>query len=149
LAKEDHYADPNFRGVTYADVEVTTVSDATQLEASLISTLAIDLDFELRSADGATLIARSAGATASELISSSVQPNTRYVLRVIGWANGPADFHIVSDQLLPEGSPNENAGTVTVTATSDANTPATGLIGTLIEYTVNPLTGSVTWRLLE
>ncbi|MBI3651685.1 MAG: M36 family metallopeptidase [Acidobacteria bacterium] len=28
LAKEDHYSDPNFKGITYADVVITTKSDA-------------------------------------------------------------------------------------------------------------------------
>jgi hypothetical protein len=150
LLKEDHYADPNFKGVTYADVEVTTVSDALMLDAALSSTAAIDLDFELRSADGQTLIMRSAGATATERVSAAVQPNTKYILRVIGWANGPADFTVVSRQLLPQGSPNENDGQVTPGAESGGSTSTTiEVVELLVRFTVNPLTGTVTAELLQ
>jgi hypothetical protein len=148
LAKEDHYADPNFRGVTYADVEVTTKSDALFLDARLSSTAAIDLDFELRAMDG-TLITRSAGATASERVQAQVQPNTRYILRVIGWANGPADYRVVSDQWLPQGSPHENAGTVTPGADGGATGGVTGIVEQLLRFTVNPLTRTVTVQLLQ
>ncbi len=147
LLKEDYYADPNFKGVTYQDVVVTTVSDAISLDAKLASTAAIDMDFELRKADG-TLVARSATGTAAERITAQVQPNTQYVLRVIGWANGPADFTITSDQLLPEGSPNGNAGTVTPSSTTDSNAPPTGSIPFAWLFTANPLTRLLTIRLL-
>jgi hypothetical protein len=147
LLKEDYYADPNFKGVTYMDVPVTTVGDALSLDAKLSSTLAVDMDFELRTADG-TLLARSAGATAAERITALVEPNTQYILRVIGWANGPADFAIESDQLLPVGSPNENAGTVTPSGTEESNTPPSGAVLRLLRFVVNPLTRSVTVSLL-
>jgi hypothetical protein len=148
LAKEDHYADPTFKGVTYKDIVVTTTSDALSIDATLSSATAIDMDFELRSADGNTLIARSAGANANERITSQVQPNTQYVLRVLGWANGPANFTIVSDQLLPEGSPNENAGTVTPGATPDSNTPPSGGIMLRWLFTANPLLRTLKVKLL-
>lgn len=147
LVKEDHYADPNFKGVTYQDVSVTTVSDAISLDAQLSSTTAIDMDLELRTADG-EYITRSAGGTASERITAQVQPNTTYILRVLGWANGPADFTITSDQLLPEGSPNENHGTVTPGATPDSNTPAAGFVPSLWQFTINPLLRRVVVKLL-
>jgi hypothetical protein len=148
LAKEDHYADPTFKGVTYQDVPVTTLGDALSIDARLSAVTAIDLDFELRSADGQTLIARSAGANANERITAQVQPSTGYILRVIGWANGPANFTIVSDQLLPEGSPNGNAGTVTPGATPDSNTPPSGAIPLRLSFPANPLTRLITIRLL-
>jgi hypothetical protein len=154
LAKEDHYADPNFKGVTYQDIEVVTKSDALFIDAALSSTAAIDMDFELRTVDG-QLLSRGATATASERVSSAVQPNTRYILRVVGWANGPADYRIVSDQLLPQGSANENAGQVTPGGTSSTTGDTTGLTNTLtgtvsrvVRFTVNPLTRSVTFKLL-
>ncbi|HEY7543302.1 MAG TPA: hypothetical protein VID27_00380, partial [Blastocatellia bacterium] len=141
LAKEDHFADPNFRGVTYADVEIVTKSDALVLDATLSSTLAIDMDFELRAADG-SLITRSAGPTASERVQAQVEPNTRYILRVIGWVNVLADFRIVSDQLLPQGSTNENAGTVTY------GSSGSGLdVLRIVRFTVNPLLRTVSVRL--
>jgi hypothetical protein len=101
--------DPLFKGITWDDVEVTTKSDALILDATL-SALTVDLDFQLRTVDGQVL-ASSATATANEHVSSAVQPNTKYILRVIGWASGPTSYTIVSDQLLPKDSPNANAGT--------------------------------------
>jgi Zn-dependent metalloprotease len=145
LVKEDYYADPQFKGITYADVEITTKSDALSLDVTLSSTLAVDLDFELRTADG-SLISRSAEMLASEHIQAAVQPNTRYILRVIGWVNGPADYNIISNQLLPNGSPNANAGTVTY-GSGGIGSPLGGLIRT-IRFTVNPLTRTVIGRLL-
>jgi Zn-dependent metalloprotease len=145
LVKEDYYADPQFKGITYADVEITTKSDALSLDVTLSSTLAVDLDFELRTADG-SLISRSAEMLANEHIQAAVRPNTRYILRVIGWVNGPADYNIISNQLLPNGSPNANAGTVTY-GSGGIGSPLGGLIRT-IRFTVNPLTRTVIGRLL-
>ena len=96
---------------------VTTKSDALNLEGRLTSATAVDLDFELRTVDGQVLM-RSAGATATEFVSAAVQPNTTYVFRVLGFANGPSTFQIVSNQLLPQGSANENGGTRTVGGSS-------------------------------
>jgi hypothetical protein len=142
LVKEDFFADPNFRGITYADVEITTKSDALFLDAVLSSTTAVDFDFELRAADG-SLITRSAGISAAERIQAQVEPNKRYILRVIGWANVLGDFRIVSDQLLPQGSSNENAGTVS------AGISGGGIeIIRPIRFTINPLLRTVNVKLL-
>jgi hypothetical protein len=67
---------------------------------------------------------------------------------VIGWANGPTQYTIQSDQLLPQGSPNENAGTVVPSATANSNTPPSGIIGRILRFTVNPLLKTVTIKLL-
>ena len=107
------WGDPAFKGITWEDVPVTTTSDALVLEAALSSITAPDLDFEVRTTDGQVL-GRSAGATAAEFVSTAVQPNTTYILRVLGFANGPSTFQIVARQMLPEGSPNANT-TETVT----------------------------------
>lgn len=138
------WGDPAFKGITWDDVLVTTKSDAIALEATLSSLTAVDLDFELRTQDGQVLD-RSAGATATEFVSSSVQPNTTYVLRVLGFANGPSQFTIVSDQLLPLGSPNKNTDRTAGGGTSPGGT--TTLQG-LIRFTVNPLTRSITANIL-
>lgn len=107
------WGDPAFKGITWDDVLVTTQSDALELQAALSSMTAVDLDFELRTTDG-TILSRSAGATAAESVSATVQPSTTYVLRVLGFANGPATYQIDAKQLLPQGSPNANT-TDTVT----------------------------------
>ena len=85
------WGDPAFKGITWDDIVVTTKSDALFLQADLSSLVGIDLDFELRTQDG-TVLSSSAGATATERVSSAVQPNTTYVLRVNGFAHGPADY---------------------------------------------------------
>jgi hypothetical protein len=149
------YGDPAFAGITYADVEVTTKSDALILDATLSSTTAVDLDFEILTTDGKSL-GTSAGATATERVQTRVEPNTRYILRVKGFANGPAEFKIVSKQLLPEGSPNENAGKFTPGASTTSGTTATGgalkptaVVTRLVRFVVNPLTRTVSVKFLN
>lgn len=140
------WGDPAFKGITWDDVLVTTKSDALALEGQLTSATAVDLDFELRTMDGQVLM-RSAGATATEFVSSAVQPNTTYVFRVLGFANGPSTFQIVSNQLLPQGSPNENGGTRTVGGSSTVSA-TTNVLTRLVRFTVNPLTRTVSVRML-
>ena len=142
------WGNPAFKGITWDDIPVTTKSDALFLEATL-SALTVDLDFELRTIDGEVL-SDSASATASEFVSSAVRPNTTYILRVKGWASGPTTFNIVSDQLLPNNSPNANAGTRSTggSGTTSGSLP-TGSLTRLVRFTVNPLTGQVTSQLLQ
>lgn len=147
------YGDPAFKGITWDDIEVTTKSDALFLEASLTAgATAVDLDFELRTTDGKVLDS-STTSTASERVFGSVQPNTKYILRVLGWANAPTQFRIVSDQLLPQGSANANAENRTIGGNgafggATGATPTSGLTR-LVRFTVNPLTKQVTARLLQ
>ncbi|HEU4795370.1 MAG TPA: M36 family metallopeptidase, partial [Pyrinomonadaceae bacterium] len=140
------WGNPTFKGITWDDVLVTTKSDALALEGRLTSATAVDLDFELRTMDGQVLM-RSAGATATEFVSSAVQPNTTYVFRVLGFANGPSTFQIASTQLLPQGSPNENGGTRT-TGGSSTVSATTNVLTRLVRFTVNPLTRTVLVRIL-
>ncbi|MDQ3799582.1 MAG: M36 family metallopeptidase [Acidobacteriota bacterium] len=145
------WGNPMFKGITWDDVEITTKNDALFLEALLTSPTAVDLDFELRTVSGQVLT-RSAGATATEFVSSAVQPNTKYILRVLGFANGPANFNIATTQLLPNGSPNENGGTRTGSTSSTATSGgAAGSLGVtrLVRFTVNPALKSVTFRILQ
>ena len=137
---------PEFKGITWDDVLVTTKSDALALEGALSAATAVDLDFELRTMSGQVLM-RSAGATANEFVSSAVQPNTTYVFRVLGFANGPTTFQIVSNQLLPQGSPNENGGTRTVGGGTTVSA-TTNILTRLVRFTVNPLTKTVSARIL-
>lgn len=140
------WGDPTFKGITWEDIPVTTKSDALYLEASLSSLTAIDLDFELRTEDG-LILSDSAGATASEKVSSAVQPDTTYILRVKGFANGPSNFSIAVKQFLPAGSPNANES-----GTSGGGTTLplpTGTLSKLVRFTVNPLTKKVTFQILD
>jgi Zn-dependent metalloprotease len=139
---------PEFKGITWDDIEITTQSDALILEANLSSLTAVDLDFEILTLDGKSL-GTSAGATATEFISTAVQPNTKYLMRVKGFANGPSSFQIVTNQLLPSDSPNANAGTRTSGGgTTSGTTSPTTTVSKLVRFTVNPLTKSVTAKIL-
>lgn len=139
------WGDPAFKGITWDDIPVTTKSDAIFLQANLSSLTALDLDFELRTQDGQVL-ASSAGATAAEQVSSAVQPNTTYILRVNGFAHGPAEYSIAVKQFLPSGSPNANDGTAgTVSPTGGT----TGIVSKTVRFTVNPLTNKVTFQILN
>lgn len=141
------WGDPAFKGITWDDVLITTKNDALALEAALSSATSVDLDFELRTTGGQVLT-RSAGPTASEFVSSGVQPNTTYVMRVLGFANGPTTFNIATTQVLPNGSPNENGGTRT-SGGSGINTATSNPIAGLFRFTVNPLTNRVTFTVLR
>jgi hypothetical protein len=101
--------------------------------------LTVDLDFELGTVDGQVL-SNSATATANEFVTSVVQSNTTYILRVLGWASGPTTFNIVSDQLLPEDSPNKNAGTCTSGGNPFASATTNPVAGLFRFFIVNPLT---------
>lgn len=139
------WGDPAFKGITWDDVLITTQSDATALEATLTCATCVDLDFELRTASG-QLITRSAGATATEFVSSSVQPDTTYILRVLGYLNGPSTYTIATTQLLPENSPNANGGTRTVGGSGSSTLSATtNVTSGLFRFTVNPLTKKITF----
>ncbi|HEX8638751.1 MAG TPA: hypothetical protein VF692_11850, partial [Pyrinomonadaceae bacterium] len=141
---------PEFKGITWDDIEITTKSDALVLEATLSSATAVDMDFEILTTDGRSL-GTSAGATATEFVSTAVQPNTKYLMRVKGFANGPSTFQIVTNQLLPNNSPNGNAGTRTSGGgtTTSGTAPRTTIVSRLVRFTVNPLTKTVTAKLLQ
>jgi Zn-dependent metalloprotease len=147
------WGDPAFKGITWDDIEFVTKSDAQLIDATLTSQLAHDLDLELRTLDGQT-IAESAGTTATEHFTAAIQPNTHYVFRVKGFLNGPADYKIVSDQLLTLGSPNANAGTRTIGGnglqSGGTNGGGTGLpLARLVRFTVNPITRTITAQLIR
>ncbi len=141
------WGDPAFKGITWDDVLITTKSDALFLEATL-SSLGPDLDMELRTLDGQVLDS-SGNLDANEFVSSAVQPNTTYVVRVLGFLNGPVTYTVLAEQLLPENSPNGNGGTRTVGgSTSSGGTSDTSLTG-LFRFTVNPLTRKITFIRLQ
>lgn len=140
------WGDPAFKGITWDDIPVTTKSDALYLEASLGSLTAVDLDFELRTTDG-VILSDSAGATATERVASEVQPNTTYILRVKGFANGPAEYSIAVKQFLPADSPDANDSSGGGTSSPTGGT--TGIVPKLVRFTVNPLTKKVTYQILN
>jgi hypothetical protein len=148
------YGNPLTKNVTYVDVEVTTKSDAKLLDATLSSATAVDLDFELRTVDG-TVLDDSGNTDANEHVAARVKGNTKYILRVKGFANGPSEFKIVSDQYVPEGSPNANVpgtitpGTETESGTATTAAAPTAIIKMVLRFTVNPLTRTVTAKIIQ
>jgi hypothetical protein len=126
-----------------------TKSDAQFLDVVLSSTLARDMDLDLLDANG-NVVATSGSSTASEHIFAAVQPNSHYFLRVKGWANGPADYTLVCEQLLPQGSANANAGTRTVGGTGlTAGSTGNPALTRLVRFTVNPVLKTVSISLLR
>jgi Zn-dependent metalloprotease len=141
------WGNPAFKGITWEEYVITTKSDAISLEAALSSQTAPDLDLELRS-DSGEILSSSAGLTATEFVSSSVQPNTRYRIRVNGFAHAVSTFNLAVTQVLPEGSPNGNGGTRT-SGGSGIQTITTTPVSGLFRFTVNPITRRITFSLLD
>jgi hypothetical protein len=148
------YGNPAAKDITWVDVEITTKPDAQVIDATLSSTTAVDLDFEIRTADGVVLD-DSGNSDANEHVTARVKGGLKYILRVKGFTNGPSEFRIVSDQWLTAGSPNANVpGTITPGANGSGTTTTSGVtsltttVQRVIRFTVNPLTKTVTFKLL-
>ena len=146
------YGDPAFRGITWEEYEVVTKSDAKFLDVTLATSSlgAIDMDLEMRDEQG-NLVASATTEFANEHFTIDVQPNARYFIRVLGWRNGPAQYTLTTDQLLPAGSPNENAGRTTIGGSGGSSSgggSGSGLTR-LVRFTVNPLLKKVTFTLLR
>ena len=128
-------------GVDYVDVEFTTKPSARSVIGTLSATPSAvaypDLDFELRTTSGQVLMS-SGNLGPDERVEAAVAGNTRYVYRVIGFVSGPTLFRIVSDQEVTNAN---DAGGSTPT------TPGPGI--SLARFTVNPLTRTVTVKLIH
>jgi hypothetical protein len=138
-------------GVTYVDVPFTSKEGAVAVKGILTSPLTgVDLDFELRDAAGRVL-SSSGTSSAAEIVTADIQPNTRYIFRVIGWAGAAQDFEIASTQTLR--LPPTTGGTTTTTtaggSTLSGSTLNTTTASRLVRFTVNPLTKSVTMQVLR
>jgi hypothetical protein len=127
-------------GVDYVDVPFTSKDGAVAVTGNLSSTLAVDLDLELLDTSG-HILSSSTGGTAQESVAAQIRPNTQYVYRVIGWAGAASDYQIVSTQSL-----------LTARATGGSSGGTGGIGGTLtslVRFTVNPITRTVTVQLLR
>ncbi|HEX8459541.1 MAG TPA: M36 family metallopeptidase [Pyrinomonadaceae bacterium] len=135
-------------GVTYVDVPFTSQANSVAVRGILSSPLTgVDLDFELRDAAGRVL-ASSGTSEATEIVSADIQPNTRYIFRVIGWAGAAQDFEIASTQTLR--IPQTAGATATTGGTSQTGSTLTTTTATrLVRFTVNPLTKSVSMQVLR
>ena len=80
----------------------------------------------------------------------AAQANAHYFVRVLGWRNAVTNYTIVSDQWLPEGSPNANAGTRTIGGSGSSGSSSSGSgLTRLVRFTVNPALKSVSISLLK
>lgn len=130
-------------GVDHVDVPFTAKPSAVAVTGTLSADPSADpypdLDFELRDSDG-DLLASSAGFGPDEQVGSAIEGGEDYFYRVIGFANGPSPFRIVSDQTVTDP---DDAGT------AEDGVTAAGTTTLLARFTVDPLTGSVLVELLD
>jgi hypothetical protein len=137
-------------GVDYVDVPFVAKPNSFGVQGTLDSgplSLGVlpDLDLELRDDQGHVL-ATSGNLGPNESVGGGIVPGRTYVYRVIGFATGPTQFTITSSQFIDDASaPGAGGGG------NSAFLPATqGVSATrLVRFTVNPLTRSVTARLLN
>ncbi|HKP86519.1 MAG TPA: M36 family metallopeptidase [Blastocatellia bacterium] len=134
-------------GVDYVDVpfvaKPNSFSVQGKLDAAPLSLVAFpDFDFELRDDQG-NVLATSGNLGPKEEVGGGVIPGRTYVYRVVGFANVPSQFTITSSQFI-NGDGGSGGG-------SSAFLPSTqGVTLTrLVRFTVNPLTRSVTARVLN
>ena len=133
-------------GVDYVDVpfvaKPNSFSVSGKLDASPLSLVALpDLDFELRDDQG-NVLATSGNLGPKEEVGGGIVPGRTYVYRVVGFANAPSQFTITSSQFI------NGDGAAGGSSAFLAQTQGVTLTR-LVRFTVNPLTKSVTARVLN
>lgn len=131
-------------GVDHVDVHFTAKPSSVGVEATLSATPSAgvypDLDFELFDAAGNQLDS-SGNFGPDEAVGGALVGGEDYFFRVVGWANGPSIFHILSDQLVND--------------PADAGTAESGLVvpldaeAVLLRFTVDPVSGLVSAEVLQ
>jgi Fungalysin metallopeptidase (M36) len=134
-------------GVDYVDVpfvaKPNSFSVQGKLAASPVSLIAVpDLDFELRDDQG-NVLATSGNLGPQEEVGGGLIPGRTYVYRVIGFANAPTQFTITSSQFI-DGAASSGGGSSAFLPSTQGTT-----VTRLVRFTINPLTRSVTTRLLN
>ena len=132
-------------GVDYVDVPFVARPNSFGVQGTLDAIGgSVDLDFQLRD-DKGNVLATSGNLGPQESLGGSIVPGRTYVYRVVGYANGPAQFTITSEQFLlnADGSGSSSA--------SSFGTPTTGVSvpALRVRFTVNPLTKSVSTQLIK
>lgn len=133
-------------GITFVDVPFTSEEGAFGVIGAMTSSLGVDLDLELLDSAGRVLCTSATGS-ANELVAAPIEPNRNYVYRVIGWAGVAQDFSIQSSQYLLVHQ-TSTAGTGGG-ATGVGAPPPDGDLVSLVRFTVNPLTRTVSMQLLN
>ena len=138
-------------GVDYVDVPFVAKAGAFGVQGTLKAAVdggaVPDLDFQLRDDQGRVLDT-SGNIGPNESVGGAITPGKTYVYRVVGYANGPVPFTITSEQYLlnaPAGGGSSTSGT------SAFGAPLTGVSSPthLVRFTVNPLTGTVSARVIQ
>jgi hypothetical protein len=93
-------------GVDYVDVHFKAKNSAKSVIATLSADPEIggaypDLDLKLLDSNGHEM-ASSGNLGANEQVGGGLAPGQTYTLRIIGWANGPTQYHLVIDQLVSD-----------------------------------------------
>ena len=139
-------------GVDYVDVPFVAKAGSFGVEGTLDATpnagVAPDLDFELRDDQGRVL-ATSGNLGPNESVGGGITPGKTYVYRVVGFGNGPAQFTIRSEQFINLGANGANGG---ITSTDSATLPQTSGVSAptrLVRFSVNPLTKTVSARIVR
>jgi hypothetical protein len=133
-------------GVDYVDVPFVarpnSFSVQGKLDASPLSLVAFpDFDLELRDDQG-NVLATSGNLGPKEEVGGGIIPGRTYVYRVVGFVNAPSQFTITSSQFIDG---DESSG-----GSSAFRSPTQGLTASrLVRFTINPLTRSVTARILN
>ena len=133
-------------GVTYVDVPFISQEGAFGIVGNMTSSFGIDMDLQLLDSAGRVLNSSQTGS-ANELVAAPIEPNRNYLYRVIGWAGVAQDFNIQSTQYLlvhqtsTSGTPDGGGGGTTL--------PSPETLISLVRFTINPITGTVTVQLLQ
>lgn len=127
-------------GVDHVDVNFTALNSATSAVATLTADAEVggaypDLDFSMLDSEG-NVLATSGNLGASEQVGSTVVAGETYTLRVKGYANGPTQFTVVLDQMVTDpADASDNSGEESAAQDSALE---------LVEFVVNPATGTIT-----
>jgi hypothetical protein len=142
-------------GVDYVDVPFVAKAGAFGVQGTLSALVdggaLPDMDFQLRDDQGHVL-QTSGNLGPNESVGGAVTPGRTYVYRVVGYAQGPTQFSIRSEQFIntTESGPNSTGGSGGgldsgfLTTTSGVSVPTH-----LVRFTINPLTKTVTTQVLR
>jgi hypothetical protein len=104
-----------------------------------------DLDLQLRDTQG-NILSTSGNFGPKEYVSAAITPGKTYIYRVVGFANGPTQVNISSKQYFSQGM-GPAAGSSS-SGSSQLPTVQGTTVVRLVQFTVNPLTKTVSVKLL-
>jgi hypothetical protein len=136
-------------GVDYTDISFVAKPNSFGVDGEMdtfpVSAGALpDLDLQLLDDEGHVL-STSGNLGPHEFVSGAITPGKTYRYRVIGFANGPTQVNITSKQYFPAGMAPGGSSTP-----PSPLPPLPGVMATrMLQFTANPLTRTVTVKLLN